>query len=476
MKKHSVQILISLIIISLLITPVFVYGYTETGEGEATLLQEGNYDIESGAAADYYTPLRALTVSAETSTYNQLMAVSAQIDLRSYNIPVDDIDAFYSNVINDNPDLFFVSSSYQYNYYPSTNCVAYIFPAYAMTSGEIAAAQEIFNAGKEKALAQVDSSMDDLQKALVLHDYICSEGIYPVLEYNSNNELTNDEDIWHSAYGFFYNKVAVCAGFTLTYSYLLKQLGIDCEYVGSNDMGHAWNKVKIDGSWYNADLTFDNFDTASGVNTYGSVRHVHFLKSDDYFASESGSYHTGGVTYDSCDAVSTTYDSAFWDTVTSRFYVLNGNYYYLKPASNYYSVTLTKRTQAGAETTVGSAFSTASLGYTSSGASFTDSLARLAYLDNRFYVVASRNIYSVLFSGTRYTITSVTNYCNGLGVNDDNNLFWQPYNDSTSVNVLDKLEYYNTYLTTTKGSNYNNYPDINLDGVINAKDYALIIK
>ncbi len=490
--KKILPFLISAALILALLTPVFAYGTLAEGEGEATLLQEGEFDIQSGESLKKYSqqPLKAVK-SAEDSAHEQLLSVNAQVNLSSYSISVDDVDTFYSNVINDNPDLFFVSSSYSYNYYPSTGKIAYIFPQYAMSSDEIADAKIIFNAGVERALAEVDDSMSNLQKALVLHDYIASEGIYPVLQYDSSNQLVNDENIWHSAYGFFYNRVSVCAGFTLTYSYLLKQLGIECEYVGSNDMAHAWNKVYIDGNRYNVDITFDNHDNAQGQNTYGSVRHAHFLKSDSYFASESGSCHYGGTTYDGCAANSTVYDSAFWDDTCARIYVVNGDYYYLRPNNGKYGILyLTKRTSEGVESNVGTYFTTVYLNYTAyafdengtqHNIPYTDSLARLAYLDNRFYVVAGNTVYSKLLDGTQYTITDTSgNYCNGLGVNENGNLLWQPYTDSSSINVLDKLTYYDTYMTMKKtngaAANYNNYPDINLDGAVNAKDYALIIQ
>ncbi len=40
---------------------------------------------------------------------------------------------------------------------------------------------------------------------------------------------------------------------------MLQKVGIECKYItGRKDLDpHAWNQVKIDGNWYNCDLTFD---------------------------------------------------------------------------------------------------------------------------------------------------------------------------------------------------------------------------
>ena len=247
--------------------------------------------------------------------------------MSTLSLSVDEFDAYYSNIINDNPDLFFVSSSYRY-YYNQSNKVTAVVPQYAMEQAEVEEAMEIFNAGAAKALREVDSSMTDLQKALTIHDYICSYAVYPQI-YNEDGSYNSslDLDIYHSAYGFFKDYNAVCAGYTLTFSYLMHQLGIDCEYVASGDMEHAWNKIKIGGNWYNIDITYDNADFVDAENTYGLAYHDCFLKSDTYFNSESGLCHYNYLAYDEADATDTTYDSYFWDDVDSRVYTVNGDYY-----------------------------------------------------------------------------------------------------------------------------------------------------
>ena len=481
MKKTIIRIIAAIGIAALIVTPLLAFGYEREGEGEAHLLQEGDYSLASSSSNNR---LLATAASAESTIYEGLLAVQDEIPLSQYNISVDDIELVYSNVINDHPDLFYVSSSLQF-YYNSLNNVSRLLPSYAMEKAEIEAAKEVFNKGVEKALSKVDSSMNNLQKALTVHDYICSNACYPTLEDENGNNL--DEEIYHSAYGFFKNRTVVCAGYTLAYSYLLNSLGIPCEYVASDPMVHAWNKVYIDGSWYNADLTFDDSDDSSDETTYGSVRHAYFLKSDAYFtSSENIARHFGGRTFDSCTADSTAFDNAFWNDVTSCIFTVNGDFYYIDPpsASSAY-VYLKKRTPAGNETNVCTGFRAATLSYTGGfydendelqHYTYSDSLARLAYLDGRFYVAYLKDLAAVTLDGTKYAVCSISNYPTGLAANDKGNLIYHMYNDNNTLYELDKEEYFHNHLTGVKGVNYNVYPDINLDGVINGKDYGRILK
>ena len=480
MKKSKKLIAVFLIVVSILMmsVPAAVFAATGKAEGEATLLQEDNFDIKS--ASSVKLGATASTAAAVGEVIHQgLLSYSSRIDVSSLRISVNDFDAYYSNVINDNADLFFVSSSYQIYYSQYTNRVTSVLPQYAMTKNEVEAAMTVFNAGVEKALKEVDDSMSDLQKALTIHDYICAYGIYPQI-YNEDGSYNAalDLDIYHSAYGFLKNNIAVCAGYTLTYSYLMKQLGIECEYVGSDDMEHAWNKVKIDGNWYNVDITYDNADYYDAENTYGLAYHSCFLKSDAQFGTEAGMYHFNYSTYDTCTASDTTYDTYFWNDVNSRIYSVNGDFYYMNPDYDDMSAKLTKRTLDGSETTLGRAYYAPTLDVSRYAQDnqgewhlvpHDDILIKLLYLDGKFYTNDDDNIYAVTMNGLRRTAFENTGYLISLG-SIDGNLVYQTYYEPSDIVIVDKKEYFRDNLTS-----YHVYPDANNDGVINGRDWACII-
>ena len=112
----------------------------------------------------------------------------------------------------------------------------------------------------------------------------------------------NDGGIYYSddAYsleGFFEDGKIVCTGYSSVFQYLMTRAGIPCiEVLGatrsskdaaSGETDHAWNKVKIDGQWYNIDICWA--DTGS-TNRYD-------LKSDEDYQRMRhwGVYNWGGT-------------------------------------------------------------------------------------------------------------------------------------------------------------------------------------
>lgn len=106
-------------------------------------------------------------------------------------------------------------------------------------------------------------------------------------ERSMGNYGVGERSTAHSITGFFENQTIVCDGYAKLFQYLMLRAGIDCLRVtGSTfskdlamelDIDHSWNKVRLDGQWYNVDLCWT--DTV-GTNQY-------ILRSDQYFE------HTG---------------------------------------------------------------------------------------------------------------------------------------------------------------------------------------
>ncbi len=116
------------------------------------------------------------------------------------------------------------------------------------------------------AMALVKNDMTDLDKALVLHDFLMDKGTY-----------VSEADGAHSTWGILAYGKGVCMSYSLAYGLLLKQVGIDYRQIVSEDMNHMWTAVKLDGSWYQVDSTWD--DTLA--SKYG--KHYFFLRSDNQF-------------------------------------------------------------------------------------------------------------------------------------------------------------------------------------------------
>lgn len=511
MKKRLLKILSVILVVAICFGSFScAYGafFIRKKTAEASILQEGSFDQPS-EQRDYYKSSRFATFLSEGNDetaieyiYHQLYNYKESFNVYEYKINTDDFLDIYSQVINNNPDLFFVSGTFSYNYVTTDNCVYEVTPFYTMEQSEAEEAKTIFENGAQKALSKLDSSMNDVQKCLVLHDYICDAATYPDV-FDDDGNVIDDNEIYHTAYGFFSDGNVVCAGYTLAYSYLLNRIGIETTYVTSEIMTHAWNKVKINGNWYNIDLTFDDLSYGgNGTNTFGDMEHVFFMKSDEYFAGEAGHFHFGGYTSIYAPSNDTSYDNYFWNDIDTFIPVVNGDYYYLNPVQNQY---LYKRTVDGKVTLVGSdSFKSQRVKFTGTSYEFfpveengetviyvtphefehVDYMNRLVYLDNRFYIASEKSIYSYAYINGKYEKTAIqsnlNNYIDGMSA-CDNEIVFQLYNDSifndnNATHRLDKMDYFKKHIKTSNINKYFIYVDINLDGVINAKDYAIIKK
>ena len=257
-------------------------------------------------------------VSVDDYIYNELFKRTENINVSSYSIDVGSIFAIFAGVINEHPDLYFVSKSLEYSY-SGTKTIS-IKPQYINNLDDAA-----FKRETQAALSSVKPGMSNLQKAIVLHDYLVVNCEYDydnyLAEINKTGKVPNES---YSAYGVLVKRTAVCEGYALAYKYLLNQVGIECCMVSSNAMNHAWNLIKLDGKYYQVDVTWDD----PTRDLVGRACHSYMFCSDEVFKDASHGHHDWVVTSGSevvdYKAVDTTYDNAFWSDVSSPI-VLSGD-------------------------------------------------------------------------------------------------------------------------------------------------------
>lgn len=242
--------------------------------------------------------------------YEQLTKRTETIDVSNYGILVEDINAIYSSVVNEHPELYYVNRvSWSYN--PSTMYVSRLNVTYTDGFDDVAFAQ-----ATRQALSGITDDMSDMEKAIVLHDY---------LDVNCQYNTAMDNPHRYSAYGALVDQLAVCNGYALAYKYLLNQVGIECLMVSSKELNHAWNMVKLNGEYYQVDTTWDD-----PINDrLGRARHFYMFVSDASFREERKHDATdwqitkNGYTVD-VTATDTQYDDYFWKDLDTPF-VLDGD-------------------------------------------------------------------------------------------------------------------------------------------------------
>ncbi len=130
------------------------------------------------------------------------------------------------------------------------------------------------------------SADTDLEKAIAVYDWVVDNVGY---QYGTGHE----DQCFENA---IINGYAVCGGFANTFLTLAERVGLEAIYVSGEHVDptedpHAWNQVKIDGQWYNLDVTWGD-NTWSTKDTFEEyiLRFYQFLLSDETFNKNHGVY------------------------------------------------------------------------------------------------------------------------------------------------------------------------------------------
>lgn len=286
------------------------------------------------ALADTHDPDGAR--EAILQAYEDLAAAEGlghTIDLEQYAITVAEMDELIvsTGIAGDCLQPWYLSN-YEYTYDVDTDIVltltlkrldpnVYDYGLYERKMAEILA-------------VTVYEGMTDWQKALSIHDYLATHIIY-------DETLTYRED-----YDAIVRGTSVCSGYALAYMYLLQRVGIDCRYVSSKEMDHAWNLVLLDGNWYHADATWD--DPTSDV--YGRCRHHYFLLSDEAIADEDHGHYNWDITIECPD---TSLDSdRFWQEIESPICYESADVCYFREQTGDTGYTIYRRDREGNQTVI----------------------------------------------------------------------------------------------------------------------------
>lgn len=150
------------------------------------------------------------------------------------------------------------------------------------TNEEINAKLQIY----EMADSVTAGCITEEEKVKAVHDWLVKN-----VAYDYDNYVL--KTIPNSSYGIagpiLYGK-AVCQGYAEAFEYFMDVLGIECEMVtGTADngsgiwTGHAWNKVKLNESWYYIDVTWNDPLPDRGANVYW---YKYYLIADPTFGGD----------------------------------------------------------------------------------------------------------------------------------------------------------------------------------------------
>lgn len=264
----------------------------------------------------------------------------SSVDISSYLITVEDIMGLFSAVQKYYPSEYSIMSKTDFSY------KALVSPSQGIVTGfrfyydadvslsvyqkRVRDLQEEIN----KLVAKTEG-MNDFEKALFVHDYIVlhCEYDYDLCEMIETQGRLDGEvrSERYTEYSVLVNGTGVCGSYALAYRAVLNAAGVECLYLSSAEMNHAWNLVKIDGNWYHCDLTWD--DTGYGNDYhYGIAERTYFLHTDEEIMQLNHRSWTPGQYKATSTAFS---DMPRYDDYRQKYD--NGKWYYLFGGSIYSS-------------------------------------------------------------------------------------------------------------------------------------------
>ena len=257
---------------------------------------------------------------------NAMFKFEPVVDITSYNISTDDTVALFSAISKYYPTEYSLLTKGDFKYKiifsPSLECITDIRFYYGDDANLEAFEQrnKDLKAEIDKIVAQVEG-MDDFEKALYIHDYIVLNSEYDLellkilkTEGTLTGELRSEK---YTEYSILINGTGICGSYALAYRALMNAAGVDCLYLSSQQMNHAWNMVKIDGEWYHVDCCWDD----PVPDTYGDARRTYFLRTDEeimelnHYSWVPGTYQATSNLYSDMPRNYNSkqkYDSGYW--------------------------------------------------------------------------------------------------------------------------------------------------------------------
>lgn len=244
----------------------FKDGWSEVGYNETYNINKlGNYKTHY-----YYN----LLPGSEKAAYKRIVTAvengDEKVSLTDLNITNTALFKIAEFINNDTSYKTIYNKQHWYAYKYKDNCCTDVIFNYAeewdKNDKELEKkAAKVIDAAKKQPTAY--------DKLKYIHDWIVDNTDYYDKASNTSTDVGN-------AYGVIVEGKGGCGGFARAFQYLAQGLGFDCIIiignVSGNDTLHAWNMVKLNGTWYHTDVCWDD------LSHYGDnkIYYKYFLKSE----------------------------------------------------------------------------------------------------------------------------------------------------------------------------------------------------
>jgi len=262
------------------------------------------------------TPIPAVALpnpkQARIDIVKGMQKYASEINISKYNLTLEDVMAIRTSItLYSEPTLYCVHGT-TVNPYDQPfkvgdsevvsapdgyrTIITSVMPLYTTTKEDYFSISDRYETAVKKMLATIPKNASDIDKVVLVNDYIASIAIYSSSIPSKNCSL-----------GTFLNGGGQCKSYTMAFIDGMNRLGIENKYIAGNDNKHAWAMVKIDNEWYHVDPTWD--DTTGNWHKYCLLSDAEMIRLGHYnwYAMIGiGIGDTAPV------ATSTKYDNATW--------------------------------------------------------------------------------------------------------------------------------------------------------------------
>lgn len=154
---------------------------------------------------------------------------------------------------NDHPDIFWIKNTFSYYDYDGST---YVELFYISSGTTLETQKEKFNEALNDFVNNATMYSSEYEREKYVNDYIISNCVYDD-EAAYNNKTQGNVS---TAYGVLVDGKAICEGYARAFQLLCNKLGIECVSIAgmTGNVGHEWNCAKIDGNWYQVDVTWND--------------------------------------------------------------------------------------------------------------------------------------------------------------------------------------------------------------------------
>lgn len=210
----------------------------------------------------------------EDTIENGVKSGQTTIDVSSCGASVEEVVNAFSAMFNTNPVMSNLDGSFQCAY--KGDKATTITVGYIETGVSVSESQKSTDAIIATIVKEAKAKTSKIEQAKYVHDYLINKSVYDY-SYNST-----------TIYDLLVNGKGTCNSYSMAFKAIMDKLGIECVIIEQNDKAHAWNQIKIDGKWYNVDVTWDeNYSQGTTADA------TFFMKSDEYFkVTEHGAWNS----------------------------------------------------------------------------------------------------------------------------------------------------------------------------------------